>query len=343
MSPHTGAELPRGIRQQIVALVQESGPGLHEAQTVDLIENALKLHREVEDRADVRTIQTALRELRYAYRLFEGYRGIRKVSVFGSARTDPKTAEYRLASEFGQRIAEAGFMVITGAGGGIMQAANEGAGRNMSFGANIQLPFEQQANPIVADDPKLINFRYFFTRKLNFIRQSDAIVLFPGGFGTMDECFETLTLMQTGKSRIRPLILLEPAGGTFWRAWDDYIQEHLLNKGLISRDDLQLYHLMENPERAVQSIQRFYRNYHSSRFVGDQCVIRLRHLPSPTAIDALNEDYADLIEGARFHVTEPTTEEQADNDALEHPRLSFGFDRRSYGRFRQLIDTLNSF
>ena len=227
--------------------------------------------------------------------------------------------------------------------GGIMQAANEGAGAEMSFGANIRLPFEQRANPVVENDPKLINFRYFFTRKLNFIRQSDAIVLFPGGFGTMDEGFETLTLMQTGKSRIRPLILMEPPGGSFWRTWDDYIKKHLLKNGLISRDDLHLYHHMEDPERAVQAIRRFYRNYHSSRFVQELCVIRVRHLPSETAIDALNEDYADIIEGAPFHPIEPTKEEREDEDALEYPRLGFGFDRRHYGRFRQLIDTLNSF
>lgn len=224
-----------------------------------------------------------------------------------------------------------------------MQAGHEGAGSKMSFGVNIRLPWEPSANPIIDKDKKLVNFKYFFTRKLTFIRHSDAIVLFPGGFGTLDEGYEALTLMQTGKSRIVPLVLLDRSGGTYWKTFDKNVREHLLRALLISPEDLNLYQIAENAEEAVKIITRFYRNYHSTRFVKDLFVIRMKHLPTQSAIDALNADFADIISGEKIHVIEPTPEEVEDNDNLQLPRIAFGFDRRQYSRLREMIDVLNSF
>lgn len=329
------------LRRRIEALIAHKGGGHNADLVMDIVENALKLLQDVEHRGDVRVIQTAVRELRYAFRLFAPYAERRKVTIFGSARTDPRKAEYKQAVEFGRKIAAAGYMVITGAGGGIMQAGHEGAGPENSFGANIRLPWEQNPNPVIQSDKKLVSFKYFFTRKLTFLRHSDAIVLFPGGFGTLDEGYEALTLMQTGKSRLMPLVLLDKAGGTYWKTWDKNIKDHLLGDGLISEDDLHLYQLTDNTDQAVKWITRFYRNYHSSRFVKELLVIRLQHLPAPSALAALNEDYADIIAGPSIQVVPTTPEEQDDEDCVELPRIAFGFDRKHYGRLRQLIGALN--
>jgi hypothetical protein len=325
----------------IEELIKAKGGGANEAEVADIIENALKLLTDVQDTGDVRVIQTAVRELRYAFRLFAPYNEKRKVTIFGSARTSANKAEYQQAAEFGKKISDAGFMVITGAGGGIMQAGHEGAGPENSFGVNIRLPWEQSANPVIAKDKKLVTFRYFFTRKLIFIRHSDAIALFPGGFGTMDEGYEALTLMQTGKSQLMPLVLVDKPGGTFWKTWDKHIREHLLRDKLISPEDLDLYHITDNADDAVRVITRFYRNFHSTRFVKDLFVIRLKHAPSESAIAAMNEDFADIITGEPIHVIAPTPEELADTQHLDLPRIAFGFNRKGYGRLRQLIDVLN--
>jgi hypothetical protein len=295
----------------------------------------------VAHRGDVRVIQTAVRELRHAFRTFAPYANRRKVTIFGSARFEPDRPEYRQAVEFGRQMAAAGFMIITGAGPGIMQAGHEGAGPEQSFGANIRLPWEQNPNPVIQSDRKLITFKYFFTRKLTFIRHSDALALFPGGFGTLDESYEALTLMQTGKSRIIPLVLIDRPGGTYWKTWDKQVREHLLRNELISADDLNFYQSTDSPDQAVKWITRFYRNYHSSRFVGEQLVMRLQHPPSPSAVAALNEDFADIITAAPLRVVEATPDEREDDDFVDLPRVAFRFDRKSYGRLRQLIDRLN--
>jgi uncharacterized protein (TIGR00730 family) len=331
------------LKRRILDLIAYKGGGHNSDLVGDIIENALKLMTDVESRGDVRVIQTAVRELRYAFKLFAPWAGTRKVTVFGSARTAPTKQEYLQAVEFARRIADAGWMVITGAGPGIMQAGHEGAGQERSFGANIRLPWEQSANPVIQDDKKLITFKYFFTRKLTFVRHSDAIVLFPGGFGTMDEGYEALTLMQTGKSRIMPLVLMDRPGGAYWRTWDKHVREHLLRNGLISPEDVNLYHITDEPEHAVKFITRFYRNYHSMRFVKDRLVIRLQHKPSGTAIEGLNEDFADIITAGRIDSIEPTPEEREDNQFLHLPRLGFEFNKRDYGRLRQMIDVLNGF
>jgi uncharacterized protein (TIGR00730 family) len=331
---------PEGKRR-IQELIATHGGG-HNADLVeDIIENALKLLRDVRHRGDVRVIQGAIRELRAAFRTFAPYAERRKVTIFGSARTQPDRPEYRQAVEFGRKMAAAGFMVITGAGPGIMQAGHEGAGPENSFGANIRLPWEQSANPVIVSDKKLVTFKYFFTRKLTFIRHSDALALFPGGFGTLDEGYEALTLMQTGKSQLMPLVLVDKPGGTFWKTWDKHVREHLLRNELISPDDLNLYQITDDTDQAVRWITRFFRNYHSSRFVRDLLVLRLRHAPSPSALAALNDDFADIVAGAPFQSVPATPEEREDEDNVELPRVAFGFNRKAYGRLRELIDRMN--
>lgn len=334
---HVEAEVEKRVRD----LISWYGGGFNEDLVAEIIENALKLLRDVENRGDVKVIQTAVRELRLSFRTFAPYRHRRKVTIFGSARMQPDRPEYKQAVEFGRKIAAAGFMVITGAGPGIMQAGHEGAGAENSFGANIRLPWEQAPNPVISSNPRLLTFKYFFTRKLTFIRHSDALALFPGGFGTLDEGYEALALMQTGKSQIMPLVLIDRPGGTYWKTWDKHIREHLLRNDLISPEDLNLYQMTDNPDQAVKWITRFYRNYHSSRYVQDKLVIRLNHAPSPSAIKALNEDFDDIIAGAPIRVIEATPEEREDDDYVELPRIAFGFDRKSFGRLRELIDRLN--
>jgi hypothetical protein len=331
------------LRNRIEALIKFKGGGRNEAEVADIIENALKILADVQDTGDVRVIQTALRELRYAFRIFAPYASKRKVTIFGSARTAPNKPEYLQAADFGKKISAAGFMVITGAGPGIMQAGHEGAGPENSFGVNIRLPWEQSANPVIAEDKKLITFKYFFTRKLIFIRHSDAIVLFPGGFGTMDEGYEAITLMQTGKSQLMPLVLMDKPGGTYWKTWDKNVREHLLRDKLISPDDLNLYQITDNADEAVKIIARFYRNFNSTRFVREQFIVRMKNAPSNTALEALNEDFADIVLDGKIQVVNPTPEEVEDKDRLELARIAFNFNRRDYGRLRQLIDAVNAF
>jgi uncharacterized protein (TIGR00730 family) len=330
-------ELPAAIRE----LIRLKGGGHNETEVADIIENALKLLTDVKDTGDVRVIRTALRELRYSFRLFAPYADKRKVSIFGSARMRPDSVEYRQTVDFAGKIVKAGFMVITGAGPGIMQAGHEGAGPANSFGVNIRLPWEQSANPVIAEDKKLITFKYFFTRKLIFIRHSDAIALFPGGFGTFDEGFEALTLMQTGKSQLMPLVLVDKPGGTFWKTWDRNVRDHLLRNQLISSEDLSLYQITDSTDEAVNIITRFYRNFHSTRFVKELLVVRLKHAPGDSTLAAMNREFADIITDGKIKAIKPTPEERRDNDHLDLPRIAFAFNRRDYARLRQLIDAVN--
>jgi uncharacterized protein (TIGR00730 family) len=329
------------LTRRIQELIKFKGGGYNEHEVADIIENGLKLLADVKDTGDVRVIQTAIRELRYSFRLFAPYAGKRKVSIFGSARTKPENIEYQQAVEFGKKIVNAGFMVITGAGPGIMQAGHEGATPEHSFGVNIRLPWEQSANPVIAEDKKLITFKYFFTRKLIFIRHSDAIVLFPGGFGTLDEGYEAITLMQTGKAQLMPLVLVDKPGGTYWKTWDIHVREELLRNKLISPDDLSLYRITDSTDEAVKIIRRFYRNFQSTRFVKELFIIRLKHAPTESALAAMNEDFADIIVEGKIQNIKPTPEEIEHNDHLDSARIAFNFNRRDYGRLRQLIDVLN--
>jgi len=291
---------------------------------------------------DLKVASGALREMRYAFRLFAHYRHIRKVSTFGSARTRAGDPVFTLAECFAKRIAACGYMVITGAGPGIMQACQHGAGRDRSFGVNIRLPFEQSPNPIIHGDPKFMSFRYFFTRKLFFIKEADAVVLFPGGFGTHDEGFETLTLLQTGKTRPVPLVLLERLHGTYWKTWQRYVEDHILRRGMIAPEDLSLYKVTDTVSAAINEIVSFYRNYHSSRYVGDQYVIRLLR-PLPHAfVEQLTADFHDIISEGVMEQRQAFPTERDDADIFHLPRLVFRFDRCHFGRLRQLIDRINA-
>lgn len=318
--------------------------GLRDQDLVfEIIASALRLGRDEATRLDRKIVNSALKEMRYAFRVFAPYRGVRKVSLFGSARTQAGDPEYAAARDFARRIAEEGWMVVTGAGPGIMEAGNEGAGAEKSFGVNIRLPFEAKPNPAIADDPKLINFKYFFTRKLMFIKEADAFVLLPGGFGTLDEAFELLTLVQTGKSDPHPIVLQDVPGGTYWKAWEKFVNEQLVARGLVSPGDTNIYRITDNVEEAVEEITTFYRNYHSIRFHGQTLVLRMHRLPNEDALKKLTKEFADIIKTGELVVSEPLREEVRDNDSLDLKRLRLEFDRMSYGRLRPLIDRLNEF
>lgn len=307
----------------------------------EMITTSLKLIKDGADRGDLKIINTTLKEMRYSFKIFRGYRRVRKVSVFGSARIADNTPEYRQAADFSREMAARGFMTITGAGHGIMKAGNEGAGREMSFGVNIKLPFEQVANPAIEGDEKLINFKYFFTRKLMFLKETHAVVLCPGGFGTHDEGFEALTLVQTGKSHLVPIVFIHPHGSEFWLDWEAYIKEHLLERGLISPEDLSLYWITDDAMAACDHITNFYRRYHSMRYVHDDLLIRLEAPLTEGDLESLNEEFADLVISGRIEQVDALPQE-ADDQAIAHlPRLKFRFARRRLGRLRQLVDALN--
>lgn len=300
-----------------------------------------KLERDQASRGDLKILSRALKELRYAFKVFSPYRRNRKVTVFGSARTPPDHADYKLSLEFGRRMASAGWMVITGAGGGIMEGAHVGAGQAMSMGVNIVLPFEQEANYVISQDEKLVTFRYFFTRKLMFVKETHAFALFPGGFGTQDELFETLTLVQTGKRDLLPIVCIDHPGGTYWSAWLDYVKTQLLGRGLISPEDLSLITVADDLDDAVSEIMHFYAVYDSMRFVQDRLVIRLREAPSDELLERLNVEFVDILAGGRIERAE-THAFEFDDDHVRHlPRIALRFNRRNTGRLRQMIDLLN--
>ncbi len=308
-------------------------------QTLNLL---LQMSEEGMERLDWKILRSAVRDLHQGFQVFAGYRHTRKISVFGSARLSSDSPEYQMAVDFAQRLVAQGYMVMTGAGGGIMAAANKGAGAEHSFGLNIQLPFEQGANPYIDGDSKLIDFKYFFTRKLFFLRESDAIALFPGGFGTQDEAFECLTLIQTGKSTPFPLVLLDRPGGTYWQDWDAYIQKHLRANQLISPHDPRLYTITDSLDAACEAISGFYRVYHSSRYVGDRLVIRLNQSLAAPALDQLNHTFSDiLLTGHIEQMSGPDPAASASEIANPLPQLSLHFNQRDQGRLYQMIAQIN--
>jgi uncharacterized protein (TIGR00730 family) len=328
------------LAELLPRLQGEEGLAVEEQFVREMVETCLKLLRDGTRVGDVKLLNAALRELRYAFSVFAPYRGVRKLSVFGSARTRPDAPAARSARELARRITAEGYMVITGAGGGIMHACQEGAGRERSFGVNIRLPFEQEPNEVIVRDPKLVTFRYFFTRKLVFIKESDAACLFPGGFGTHDEAYECLTLVQTGKTKPMPIVFLDAPRGTYWKTWKQYVEHHLLRPGLISEEDMSLFKVTHSIDEAVEEITGFHRVYHSSRNVGRQLVIRLTR-PVPRAlVAALSREFADLLEG-EIVATAALPEEADEPELADLPRLVLAFDRTRFGRLRQLIDRLN--
>ena len=326
----------------IQQLIQQHGGSDNADLVEDIIETALRLADDKADRLDVKVINSALKELRYASKIFGPFRGQRKVTVFGSARTKPESPEYQQAVAFGKAIVEHGFMVITGGGEGIMGAAQRGAGRDKSFGLNIRLPFEQEPNIEIAGDRKLINFKYFFTRKLCFIKESDAIVLFPGGFGTHDEGFEALTLMQTGKSQPKPLVFVDRPHGNYWKTWWRFVEDQLLDEALISKEDLSLFKVCDDVEEACKEITQFYSNYHSCRYVKDAMVMRVKYPVTDNLLRTLNSRFSDIcLNGGQYQAAGPLPEEENEPELKDLHRIVFPFNRTNFGRLRSLIDVVN--
>ncbi|MCC5789174.1 MAG: TIGR00730 family Rossman fold protein [Opitutales bacterium] len=332
------------IDEKIRDLLKEWGVYPEEPKYFEMIVTILKMASDNPHPADVLLFNRMMKEVRYANRVFQPYRATKKISVFGSARTLADCPTYQAAYKFGEMMRERGFMVITGGGEGIMGAAQAGAGREHGFALNIELPFEQRANKTIDGDHKLINFKYFFTRKLQFLKNSDAIALFPGGFGTIDEGFETLTLMQTGKAQILPTVMVDEPHGSFWRSFDQYIKQHLIKDGLISRDDLHLFKITDSLEEACREVVNFYYNFVSYRFVRDICVLRLKRQIPEGGLVRLQDDFQDILIGEDPVWTSGALPEEAEETEIaELPRLCIRFNRRAYGRLRQLIDRVNMY
>jgi uncharacterized protein (TIGR00730 family) len=330
------------IDERIAELVEAAGVTRDTDLVFESIVSAVRMGREAVNRGDLKLVNAALKELRYSFLVFEPYEHIPKVSIFGSARLTRDDPAYEVARSFGAAMVDQDWMVITGAGPGIMEAGIEGAGAANAFGVNIVLPFEAEAAAVIAGDPKLINFRYFFTRKLTFMKESHAFALLPGGFGTMDEAFELLTLMQTGRSPLAPVVLLEAPGSSYWRSWCEFVQRELAERHLIAADDLCLVRICTSVDQAVDEVTSFYRTYHSSRFVGRRLVLRLQHHVSDALVAALNTEFADIVVSGTIDRVAVTQSEIDDGDVVDLPRLAFAFDRVSYARLRRLIDRLNS-
>ena len=308
----------------------------------ELIITALKMARDGVSLADLKLFNRSLREMRNATKVFAPYRAKQKVVVFGSARTASSEVEYQAAEVFAEKMRDLGYMIMTGGGDGIMGAAQKGAGRDASFGLNIRLPFEQRANETIDGDQKLINFNYFFTRKLHFVKESHAVALFPGGFGTMDEAFEVLTLMQTGKARILPVVMVDKPNGTYWHTWNSFLAEYLLKLGLISAEDFNLFKVTDSVDAAIDEIQQFYRNFVSYRWVDQRLVLRIRTAITDGALDEIRENFKDIIGANHFEQTVALPEESNEPELAGLPRLVFVPVKKNFGRLRMFIDAVNA-
>lgn len=329
------------FKKDLIALIEGEFPQEVENQVYyEMLANIGILRQEKLDIAELKLLNTAFKELRHALRVFKPYRTVPKAAVFGSARTAKDHAHFKIAETFGRKLAKKGWMIITGGASGIMEAAMIGAGGENSFGLNILLPFEQEANPVIKGNPKLMFFKYFFTRKLMFLKESEATVLFPGGFGTFDEGFESFTLVQTGKAKPRPLVLIDPPGDSFWRSTLKLLKRNMEGEGFISPGDLSLIRHFQDPDQAVEAITQFYSNYHSSRFLKDKYLLRLKKPISDAALGKLAYEFRDILNKGSFERTTNIKEDDIKDPALG--RIVFSFDRSSYSRLRQLIDRLNS-
>jgi uncharacterized protein (TIGR00730 family) len=335
---NTGDAIIDAVLSELLAAV---GNDVNDDLVRALLITALDMDRADVDRLELKIASQTLVEMLNSWKVFAPYSAAAKVSVFGSARTKPGQPDYELAVTFGQRMAERNWMAITGAGPGIMTAAMEGIGVPRSFGVNIMLPFEQQAAPIIEGDPKLATFKYFFTRKLTFMKETDAFALFPGGFGTLDEAFELLTLVQTGKSYPVPIVLLDHDESSYWSSWQRFIEEELLEAGLIGPSDLGLFLHTHDPDEAAEYLCAFYSCYHSLRYVGKRLILRLRSVVSPGALAALNREFADIVVSGEIEPIEVTDTECRDDDYVDLPRLGLRFDNRSFARLIQLIHRIN--
>jgi uncharacterized protein (TIGR00730 family) len=327
--------------ERVDQLVKDWKGSANEDLIEELIISALRLARHDTTVADLKLLNRVCKELRNAWRVFRPYDNRRKIAVYGSARTPYDQPEAKAAHKFARRMVEEGFMVITGAGDGIMGAAQQGAGRDNSFGLNIRLPFEQGANATIEGDAKLIEFNYFFTRKLTFVKESEAVALFPGGFGTMDEGFEVLTLIQTGKSAIFPIVMVDTPGGDYWKTFEKFLRDHLLGRRLISEDDFSLFKVTDDIEEAVHEVKHFYRVFHSYRYVKDRIVFRLQRRMSEAYLAQLNRDFADLVKDGQITQGAALPEEQDEENIAHLPRLIFTTHRRNFGRVREFINAIN--
>jgi uncharacterized protein (TIGR00730 family) len=325
--------------------LMELADHIHHPEIIrEMIIAALKAGQEEDGRADLKLMNTTLKEMRFTSKIFSRYVNIKKVTVFGSARTRPEEPVYKMAHRLGRKLARMGWMVITGAGGGIMQAVNEGAGREHSFGVNIRLPFEQKPNPVLENNPRLITYKYFFNRKVAFLKEADAVALFPGGFGTLDEAMETLTLVQTGKRYPLPLILVDEPGGDYWLKWKRFLQDELLARGYIAGSDFNLFELVDTVDEVVAGIDRFYRRYHSMRYVDEKLVIRLAAEIDRKSIGQLDRRFRSiLLPGGRIYPSGALPQEEDEPELSSLPRLIVDFNRRDFGSLRSLIDAINDF
>lgn len=319
--------------------------GVHNPTLIrEMILSALKAGHEIDYPADLKLMRTTMKEMRYTSKVFRPYRKRRKVTIFGSARTAPEEPIYQKCVQFSRMLAERDYMVITGGGGGIMQAGNEGAGAENSFAVNIRLPFEQETNPVMSKDDKVLTYKYFFNRKVAFLKEANAVALFPGGFGTLDEAMETLTLIQTGKNPPVPLVLIDDDAGDYWGPWFEFVKKTLYAKGMISGEDFSLFTITSDPEEAVRVIDEFYRIYHSSRFIGDRLVIRLNRSLSEDDVKTLGEEFGEIIQpGGHLQLGTAFPEEQDEPDLFHLPRLSFPFSQRNFGLLKAFIRRINSF
>ncbi|MDH3706209.1 MAG: LOG family protein [Acidimicrobiia bacterium] len=331
------------LDQSVATLIDAADLPAHDDLVFETVVSAVRMGRERVGRADLKLVNAALKELRYAFHVFAPYRDVRKCTIFGSARTRPDDPAYACARDFGAAMVDHDWMVMTGAGPGIMAAGLEGAGPENSFGINIVLPFEANANEIIADDPKLINFRYFFTRKVTFMKETHGYALLPGGFGTMDEAFELLTLMQTGKSYLAPVVMLDPPGNTYWDTWREFVERELLGAGLISEHDLDFVYITDSVDDAVEELCRFFRNYDSMRFVGSRLVVRLNRELDTGELAELNRDFADIVSEGEIERIDATQSEIDDGDSIDKARIALRFDRASYARLRQMVRRINDF
>ena len=309
----------------------------------EMIIASLKAGQEDDGAVDLKLMNASLKEMRFTAKAFRPYRHTRKISVFGSARTRPEEIIYKMAISLGQKLAASGYMAITGGGPGIMQAIHEGAGTEHSFGVNIRLPFEQKVNPVIEGNPRSITYKYFFNRKVAFLKESDAIALFPGGFGTLDEGMEALTLVQTGKRNPVPILLVDEPGGTYWAKWTEFIEKTLLLQGYISKSDLALFEMIDSTDDIVERIKRFYSRYHSLRYIGDFLVIRLRSGISQHKVEELKNRFSGILgPQGEIYLSGPLPEEINEPAIRELPRLVLSFDRKHFGGLKALIDSINS-
>jgi len=330
------------LDQELAGILARTGADDDLDQLFEILVSGVGLATDDTDRLDLKITNAALQEMRAAFKMFAPYRHAPKVTIFGSARTHPDAPVYRQAHDFAAEIAKAGWMVVTGAGPGIMQAGMEGAGRAMSVGVSIRLPFETSANPMIAGDNKLVSMKYFFTRKLMLMKESTGFVGLPGGFGTLDEILELLVLQQTGKAVPAPLVLLDTPGDTFWREWDSYVRTSLLPKDVISPQDVELYSVADDPAHACELLLGFYRNYHSIRWVGSKLVIRLQAAPTPADVASLNDQFAGLCPSGRIEARGPLSVERKEADALDRPRLVMTYDPFQPAMLHSLIAALNA-